>query len=161
MTAWGLEMVQRKKLDFVCINFMIAGHTKFVPYVLFSKASKSYSVSDVFTTSELCHIVESFASVVVDDDISSASGEMFCQNTQSYLVYAAYMTSFVLEKPSTGNAYVRVRDVCYERFVIAVSRLLGAVDQQEMLFLERSTHTYQAEYKAYGLGPYVQELHST
>ena len=46
-------------------------------------------------------------------------------------------------------------------FVIAVSRLLGAVDQQEMLFLERSTHTYQAEYKAYGLGPYVQELHST
>ena len=39
---------------------------------------------------------------------------MLCQNTQSYLVYAAYMTSFVLEKPSTGNAYVRVRDVCYE-----------------------------------------------
>ena len=51
--SWATEMVQHKVFDFVRISFMIAGHTKFSPDLLFSKISQSFNHSDVFTTDEL------------------------------------------------------------------------------------------------------------
>ena len=114
MIAWGLEMVQHKRFDFIRISFMIAGHTKFAPDILFSKVSKSYSVSDLFTKSELCHIAESFTSVVVDD------GHIVCKWRDALSKYTKLpgirsLHDFVcVRKPSTGNAHVCVRDVCYE-----------------------------------------------
>jgi hypothetical protein len=114
MIAWGLEMVQYKKFDFVRISFMIAGHTKFAPDLLFSKVSKSYSVSDIFTTSELCDIPESFASVVVDDGHTVRKWRD-ALSKYTKLPGVRSLHDFVcVRKPSTGNAHVRVRDVCYE-----------------------------------------------
>ena len=114
MIAWGLEMVQHNKFDFIRISFMIAGHTKFAPDLLFSKVSKSYSVSDVFTTSELCHNAESFASVVVDDGhIVRKWRDALSKYTK--LPGVRSLHDFVcVRKPSTGNAHVCVRNVCYE-----------------------------------------------
>ena len=51
--GWASEMVQQGKFDFIRISFLIAGHTKFVPDLLFSKVSQSFSKSDIFTTTEL------------------------------------------------------------------------------------------------------------
>ena len=39
--AWAREMVQQGKLDFICISFMIPGHTKFIHDQLFSKIEKN------------------------------------------------------------------------------------------------------------------------
>ena len=46
--------------------FMIAGHMKFAPDLLFSKVSQSLSRSDVFSTRELLEISGQFATVVQD-----------------------------------------------------------------------------------------------
>ena len=48
MMAWALEMVQHGKLKFLRMSFMIAGHTKFSPDLVFSNIEKSYNDSDVF-----------------------------------------------------------------------------------------------------------------
>ena len=33
--AWAMETIQQGKLDFIHLSFMIPGHTKFVPDLLF------------------------------------------------------------------------------------------------------------------------------
>lgn len=45
--AWASEMVQQGRLDFIRICFLIAGHTKFTPDILFSKIAQTYNKSDV------------------------------------------------------------------------------------------------------------------
>jgi len=65
--AWAMEMFQQGTLDFIRVSFMIPGHTKFVPDLLFSKISKTYNKSDVFTTVELQKVILLYAEVVVDD----------------------------------------------------------------------------------------------
>ena len=67
MMAWALEMVQQQKIDFIRILFLVAGHTKFSPDLLFSKIAKTYNQSDVFTTEELRNVIAQYADVVVDD----------------------------------------------------------------------------------------------
>ena len=50
MMSWAYEMVQQRRVDFLRISFLIAGHTKFSPDLLFSKIAQTYNRSDVFTT---------------------------------------------------------------------------------------------------------------
>ena len=61
------EMVQQGKFDFICVSFLIAGHTKFVPDILFSKVAHTFSRSDTFTTTELAEIAMKYAYVVIDE----------------------------------------------------------------------------------------------
>lgn len=57
-------MVLQGVLDFFRVSFLIAGHTKFRPDILFSK---TYSMSDVFTTAELKdNVIARSADVTVD-----------------------------------------------------------------------------------------------
>lgn len=65
--AWACEMVQQGKCDFLRISFLIAGHTKFAPDVLFSKIAKTFNQSDVFNTIELRDIIALYSEVTVDD----------------------------------------------------------------------------------------------
>ena len=60
--AWACEM----RLSFLRISFLIAGHTKFSPDLLFSRIARSYHKSDVFNTAELREIVSRYADVIVD-----------------------------------------------------------------------------------------------
>lgn len=66
--AWAMEMVQQKKLDYIRVSFMVAGHTKFAPDLLFSKIAKTYAKS-VFTTDELSRIIGQYATVTDDGEI--------------------------------------------------------------------------------------------
>lgn len=114
VVAWALEMVQHKKFDIIRISFMIAGHTKFGPDLLFSKISQAYRTSDVFTTDELCHIAEPYASVIVDDGhiVRDWRGAL---SKYTKLPGVRSLHDFVCaRRPRTGNAHVRVRNVCYE-----------------------------------------------
>ena len=72
MMAWVLEMLQHGKLDFLRLSFLIAGHTKFSPDLVFAKIAKSYNRSDVFNTEELKGVIALHADVVVDQ------GEIVC-----------------------------------------------------------------------------------
>ena len=65
-------MVQHGKLDFLCVSFLIAGHTKFLPDLSFAKIAKDYNRSDVFNTQELKDVIALHADVVVDQ------GEIVC-----------------------------------------------------------------------------------
>ncbi len=67
MMAWAYEMIQQGKLNFIRISFMVAGHTKFSPDLLFSAISQTYNRNDVFTTDELQEIVSQHAEAVIDD----------------------------------------------------------------------------------------------
>ena len=65
--AWVYELVHQNRLKFIRISFLVAGHTKFPPDLLFLRISQSYNRSDVFTTEELKQIVASHAQAIVDD----------------------------------------------------------------------------------------------
>ena len=65
--GWASELVQQDKFNFFRISFMIAGHTKFAPDLLFSKIALTFQRSDVFTTAELGQIAAQYASVEIDD----------------------------------------------------------------------------------------------
>lgn len=64
--AWALEMVSQGKLQFVRISFLLAGHTKFAPDLIFAKIAQSYNRSDVFSTEDLAEVITPHADVVID-----------------------------------------------------------------------------------------------
>lgn len=113
LVGWALEMVQHKRFDIVRISFMTVGHTKFGPDLLFSKVSQSYRTSDVFTTDDLCHVAEPYASVIIDD------GHIVCDWRGALSKYTklpgvrSIHDIVCARRPDSGNAHVRVRDVCY------------------------------------------------
>ena len=49
------------------MSFLIAGHTKFSPDLLFSKIAQTYNRSDVFTTVELGDIISRYSSLTIAD----------------------------------------------------------------------------------------------
>ena len=67
LMSWAYEMVQQQRLQFFRVSFLLAGHTKFSPDLLFSKIAKSYNRSDIFNTDELKDIIACYAEVIVDD----------------------------------------------------------------------------------------------
>ena len=67
LMASACEMIQQGKLCFLRVSFLIAGHTKFSPDLLFSKIAQSYNRSDVFNTIELSRIISQYADVIIDD----------------------------------------------------------------------------------------------
>lgn len=65
LMGWAHEMVSQG------ISFLIAGHTKFSPDLLFSKIAQSNNRSDIFSTEELKDVVSWYSDVVVDDGNNS------------------------------------------------------------------------------------------
>ena len=64
--SWGMELVNRRKLDYVRFCFMVSGHTKFAPDRLFAQVSNSYNCHDVFTISELKDICDLHAHMTIE-----------------------------------------------------------------------------------------------
>ena len=67
--GWALEMVGQKRLDFIRISFLIAGHTKFSPDLVFAKIAQTYNRSDVFCTEDLKQVIAAHAEVVNKSEI--------------------------------------------------------------------------------------------
>ena len=66
MMDWAWEMVSQDRLDLFRVSFLIAGHTKCSPDLLFFKIAKTYNTSDVFSTTELNDVLARYADVIVD-----------------------------------------------------------------------------------------------
>ena len=64
--AWAMELIQQDVIEFLRISFLIVGHTKFSPDLLFSKIAQMYK-SDMFNTEELGDIVARYATVTIAD----------------------------------------------------------------------------------------------
>ena len=111
--AWAWELVQQGKVDFLRVSFLIAGHTKFSPDLLFSKIAMTYNHSDIFTTEELKDIISEYADVTVDEgsivhDWRSALGKY------SKFPGIRSLHNFIFTKNSvTQGVYAKVRTQCY------------------------------------------------
>ena len=111
--AWAMEMIQQGKLDFIRVSFMIPGHTKFVPDLLFSKISKTYNKSDVFTTEELQKVILPYAEVIVDDgSIVSDWRNKLSKYSKFSGIRSLYDFLFV-KNSATGKVVSKVRKLCY------------------------------------------------
>ena len=115
MMAFCLEMVQHGKLELIRVSFMIAGHTKFSVDRLFSNISQTFSRSDVFTTQDLSNIAARYASTVVIDD-----GDLLLDWRNILSKYTkmpgirAQHDFICARRPSTSDAMMPVRKLCYE-----------------------------------------------
>ena len=113
MMAWALEMISQKKLDFLRISFLIAGHTKFSPDILFAKITQTYNRSDVFNTGELQEVIATHAQVVIDQ------GELVREWRTNLSKYSELpgirgLHDFVFAThPTTGRVVCKVRRLCH------------------------------------------------
>ena len=112
--SWALEMVQQNVLDLVRVSFMIAGHTKFDPDLLFSKIAQSFNHSDVFSTTGLQVLVGRFAAVVVDDGNIVVNWRS--PLSEKYTKYPGICSQhdFVFTRNvSTQEVFCKGRELCY------------------------------------------------
>ena len=98
-------MVQQSKVDFLRVSFLVAGHTKFQPDLLFSSIAQSYNRSDVFTTEKLKEIVDRHAKAIIDD------GHLVCDWRSKLMKYSKLpgirsLHDFVFVKNSVHNTVV-------------------------------------------------------
>ena len=112
--AWAIEMVQQEKLDFIWISFMIAGHTKFAPVLLFSKVSQPFSRSDGFSTKELVEVAGQFATVTHDE------GNVVRQwrtNLERYSKFPGIRDKhdfIFVRNPTTHSVMVKTPNLCFQ-----------------------------------------------
>ena len=111
--AWAMEMIQQGKLDFIHVSFMIPGHTKFVPDLLFSKISKTYNKSDVFTTEELQKVILPYAEVIVDDGSIVSDWRNKLSKYSKFLGIRSLYDFLFVKNSATGKVVSKVRNLCY------------------------------------------------
>ena len=112
LLGWANEMVQLGKFDFIRMSFLIAGHTKFAPDLLFSKVAQSFARSDVFNTAELAEIAGQYAFVVTDD------GEKVKTWRDSLVKYSTLqgireLHDFLFARNPGSDVRLRARPLCY------------------------------------------------
>lgn len=56
---WAAELICHKKMKHVAMSYMVLGHTKFEPDVMFSEIASKFYCTDVFNTNELASLIES------------------------------------------------------------------------------------------------------
>ena len=114
LMSWAHEMVQQDRLSFFRVSFLLAGHTKFSPDLLFSKVAKSYNRSDVFNTDELKDVISPFAEVIVDDGALVCAWRDILSKKYSKLPGIQKLHDFIYVKnPVTSRVVAKVRELCY------------------------------------------------
>lgn len=134
-------MVQQEYVDFLWMYFLVAGHTKFSPDLLFSKIAQSCNWSDVFTTEELKDIISLYADVILDE------GEIVCDwrnpiaTKYSKLPGIQTLHDFVY---STGEV-AQVHKLCYtSSYEQSTSHVLRGRDTENCVFPDTDSHSYFA-----------------
>ena len=95
------------------ISFLIAGHTKFSPDLVFAKIAKSYNRNNVFNTEELKGIIGLHADVVIDH------GEIVSDWRTKLTKYSKLpgirnLHDFVFAKnPISDSILCKTRQLCY------------------------------------------------
>ena len=110
--GWANEMVQQGKFDFIRISFLIAGHTKFAPDLLFSRVSQTFTRSDVFNTIELGAIALQYAYTIIDD------GELVQPWRSAMVKYTTLpgireLHDFIFVRNPGSDVKMKARRLCY------------------------------------------------
>ena len=140
-------MVQQKRLDFFRLSFLIAGHTKFAPDLLFSKIAQSYNRSDVFTTEELKQVISPYAEVRIDEGEIVQSWRPPLTTKYSKLPGIRTLNDFVyVIHPITSSVVTRVRKFCYcGPFENSAGHILRGRDATESIFPDLVSDSYAAK----------------
>ena len=114
MMGWAYEMVRSKRIYFLQLSFLIAGHTKFSPDLLFSKIAQSYNKSDVFTTEELKEVISSYAEVIIDKGDIVCDWRTSLSRKFSKLPGIRTLHDFLyVINPVTSGVVAKVRNLCH------------------------------------------------
>ena len=89
----SLEVVEQRVFQYLCVSFMVSGHTKFAPD-LFGKIAKAFYAADVFNVIELEQLVQQFAVVILDSGgiVRTWRERRSERNTPTYQEFGTYMT---------------------------------------------------------------------
>ena len=142
--GWANEMVQQNRMNFLRLSFLIAGHTKFSPDLLFSKIAQSYNKSDVFTTEKLKEIISLYAAVIIDE------GELVCDwrspipKKFSKLPGIRSLHDFVYAK-SASSVVATMRRLCYTGpYERLTSHVLRSKNASECIIPDPVSQSYTA-----------------
>ena len=142
--AWAMEMVRQKRLDFIRISFLIAGHTKFSPDLVFARIAQTYNRSDVFCTEDLKQVIAAHADVVVDE------GEIVHDWRTNLTKYSKLpgirsLHDFVFTVSASTNKLVcKVRKLCHTgSFDDASIRVQGGHSESENV-IPNATQNYSS-----------------
>ena len=108
-----MELVQHRVLQYLRISFMIPGHTKFAPDLLFSHIAKSYYKSDVFNETDLQLIVEQFSVVVIDNGRIVRTWREKVGAKYSNLPGIRHLHDFAAIAVPPNKIVMKVREKCY------------------------------------------------
>ena len=68
ISCWGgLVKWFSKNILTLQISFLVSGHNKFFPDVLFANIVQTVNCNDVFNTDKLRHVAEQYANVMIED----------------------------------------------------------------------------------------------
>ena len=143
LMGWAWEMVQQGQLDFFRVSFLVAGHTKFSPDLLFSKIAKTYNSRDVFSTAELkADVIAHYADVTEDDGSIVRVWREPVAKKFSKMPGIQSLHDFVFKHCVTGAVVARTRAMCYAGpFSPATIRILAERDPTESVIPDE-TQTY-------------------
>ena len=113
MMAATMEVVQQNILDYFRISFMVAGHTKFAPDLLFSVTARDFYKSDIFNEGELLAIMERHASVVIDSGRIVRVWRDEVAKKYTNLPGIRGIHDFLVLRNPGANAVMKVRETCY------------------------------------------------
>ena len=141
-------MIQQGHLSFLRISFLLAGHTKFSPDLLFSKVAQSYNRSDVFNTEELKDVISLYAEVLVDDGTIVGDWRNTLSKKYSKLPGIRELHDFIYVKnPVTSTVVAKVRELCYTgSFKQSTSHVLKGVDPTEVVIPDLETYHVAADH---------------
>ncbi len=145
LMAWAYEMIQQGRLSFLRVSFLIAGHTKFSPDLLFSRIAQTYNKSDVFSTQELKDVIALYADVTIDD------GAIVCDWRNAMAKYSKLpgirsLHDFIFVKnPVTDTVLAKVRKNCAEgNFENATIHVINGRDIEECVIPNQANDNYSS-----------------
>lgn len=109
--VWAMELIQQDVLHFIPISFLIAGHTKFSPDLLFSKIAQSYNQSDVINTDD---IVAPYATVTIADGTMIHDWRSVFTKYSKLLGIRSLHDFLFVKHAATKQLVAKVRDTCYD-----------------------------------------------
>ena len=110
--SWGMEMVEQGALDYLHFCFMVAGHTKFAPDLLFAQVSNSYNRQDVFTIAELKDICDLHAHTTIEDGTSILQWRQTLHVKYSNLPSTRKYHDFLIARSCDQTVVMRVKENC-------------------------------------------------
>ena len=108
-----LEVMQQRVLQYLRVSFMIPGHTKFAPDILFAKIAKAFYTAEVFNEADLQQIAEQFALVILDNGGIVRTWREKVGEKYSSLPGIRELHDFVTIAMPSDKVVMKVRERCY------------------------------------------------